>query len=271
MAEIIDPQQTALSPEHIPPIEGAIDMVVHRADEQYRFLHDNAVVWHKGTLFAAWYNCPHAEIVGSSCIRGRRSADGGRTWSPVEVIAADHAGRGTFYVPVAFCSCGDRLYAFVSNMIAHDQVTRCETFILDEATDRWRSQGFIADHFLPNCAPVPMEDGHYLMAGRVAESSAVKPAYPAVAISEGHDLAGRWRMVRISERKLPLHPETTVWVNGAIVTAVVRGGAGGGVHLFTSHDYGRTWEGPLENNLPAADTKLYAGTLNTGQRYLIWN
>ncbi len=53
MVEIIDPQQTALSPEHIPPVEGAVDMVVHRADEQYRFLHDNAVVWHVGASISS--------------------------------------------------------------------------------------------------------------------------------------------------------------------------------------------------------------------------
>jgi hypothetical protein len=43
------------------------------------------------------------------------------------------------------------------------------------------------------------------------------------------------------------------------------------VHLFGSDDYGHTWNGPLANNLPAADSKLYAGTLSSGQRYLIWN
>ena len=71
------------------------DVMVHRAGaDGYDFLHDAAIVQHKGTLFAAWYNCPQGEMVGQSLIRGRRSQDGGRTWSGVEVIASDHKNKG---------------------------------------------------------------------------------------------------------------------------------------------------------------------------------
>lgn len=271
MIQLIDPNLAGRSPELLPPVASSFDTVIHRADERYRFLHDNAVVWHGDALRAAWYNCPQGEILGESCIRSRLSRDEGRTWSAVDMIASDREGTGIHYVPVAFCSHAGRLLAFVSNMTGHDQVTRCEVFELDNANGKWHSRGFIADHFLPNCAPVRLENGSHIMFGRASESSAAKPAYPAAALQTGGDLTAPWRVVRISDRKLPLHPESTAWVEGSRVTALVRGGPGGGVHLFLSHDYGQTWEGPLANNLPAADTKLYAGRLNTGQRYLVWN
>ncbi len=271
MIDLINPELVACDAESLPWLGTRFDSLVHRADDQYRFLHDNAIVCHGGSLFAAWYNCPQGEIVGESCIRSRSSRDRGRTWSPVDVIAADHEGRGIHYVPVAFCAWGHRLLAFVSNMIGHDQVTHCEVLELDISNDIWRSRGFIAEHFLPNCAPIRMNNGSYIMFGRVAESSAVKPAYPAAALQDGDDLTAPWRIVRLSDKKLPLHPESTAWIDGSCVTALVRGGPNGGVHLFLSRDFGQTWEGPLANNLPAANSKLYAGKLHNGQRYLVWN
>lgn len=62
------------------------------------------------------------------------------------------------------------------------------------------------------------------------------------------------------------YPESTVWVDGAHVTAVVRGRL-----VFTSQDYGRTWSGPFRHNLPAEDSKPFALKVSTGQRCLLWN
>jgi hypothetical protein len=248
---------------------GAFDVVVHRADEEHRFLHDNAVVWHDDTLFAAWYNCPRAEMQEASAIRGRRSPDGGKTWSPVEAIVDDRAGKGILYVPVAFLSHGGTLYAYVTNMVGPDLVVNCEVFVLDETVNRWRSRGFVADMFLPNCAPVRMADGNFIMAGRVADRPRTKPEWPAVAVSDGENVARPWTVVRLMEGRLPPFPETTVWVDGANLTAVVREPSGG--RVFTSGDYGRNWAGPMPTNLPVEHTKLYAGLLSTGQRYLVWN
>ena len=38
-----------------------------------------------------------------------------------------------------------------------------------------------------------------------------------------------------------------------------------------SHDNGRTWSDPCEHNFPMASSKIYAGLLSTGQRYLLCN
>lgn len=268
---VIDPAVSGLRAEDLPRLPGVTERLLHGPDSEYGFLHDNALGWHAGTLFAAWYNCPVREIVGSSTIRGRRSSDGGATWSPVETIAEDSNRLGVYYVPVVFHSSVDGHCAFVAYMVGHDQVTHCEAFLLGRDDDRWRSVGTVARHFLPNCAPVALGDGTWLIAGRASDSHLRKPAYPAVAIAELKHPSDPWTVIRLSPDELPLHPETTVWVNGRRVTALVRGGPDGGARLFESDDRGRTWIGPEESNLPAADSKLYAGRLSSGQRYLIWN
>jgi hypothetical protein len=257
---------------------GAGDVVVHRAGtDGFNFLHDAAIVHHKDFLLAAWYNCPQGEMVGESMIRGRRSRDGGRTWSELEVIAADREKRGILYVPVAFLSHAGRLYAFVTNMLGGpDRVHRCEVFLLDETANRWASRGFIAGPFLPNCTPQKMDDGNFLMAGRMAERPGELPTIPAVAISRGEKLTEPWSVVRLlpsgrlpNGRVLPI-PESTAIVDHAEVTAVVRREKANSL-LFRSHDHGRTWSPPEEHNFPMAWSKVYAGMLTTGQRYLLAN
>ncbi|TVS14724.1 MAG: exo-alpha-sialidase [Planctomycetaceae bacterium] len=273
-----DEQVAWPSPEERQRPAGAVDVLVHRACEEYRFLHDNAVVWHGDTLFAAWYNCPSGEIVGSSSIRGRRSRDGGKTWSQVEVIASDHQGEGIFYVPIAFHSHRDTLYGYVTTMVGHDLVVNCEVYVLDEVTDQWKSRGVIADRFLPNCTPVLMEDGNYIMAGRVADKPKTKPEWPAVAISNGDNITEPWTVIRLMDDRLKVFPETSVWVDGKNITAISRcrpdqtpNGCSSPGRVFTSSDYGRTWCGPICHNLPELqDTKVYGGSLSSGQRYLVW-
>ncbi len=257
------------SPANLSYPDQAVDTVVHRMDDEFRFLHDNAIMWHGDTLFAGWYNCPDGEIMGSSCIRSRRSSDAGKSWSKVEVIATDQKDQGIYYVPVTFLSTEGRLLAYVSNMVGHDLVTRCEVFVLDETEDRWASHGFIAGPFLPNCPPVRMTDGNFIMPGRMATKPATTPETPAVAISHGMEVDGPWDVVPMmtgSSRPFTDFPESTVWVDGPNITAVVRGRL-----IFTSTDFGRSWRGPFRHNLPAEDSKPFALLLSTGQRCLLWN
>jgi len=67
----------APSTERLAEPPGLRQVVVHRADAAYGFLHDNAITWHDGELVAAWYDCPRGEMEEISCIRARRSHDGG--------------------------------------------------------------------------------------------------------------------------------------------------------------------------------------------------
>ena len=264
--------------ENMPYPTGAVDVMVHRAgSDNYNFLHDAAIVEHKNTLYAAWYNCPSGEMQESSLIRGRRSTDYGLSWSDVEIIASDKEMKGIMYVPVAFLSHNDILYAFISNMEGDpDLVTRCEVFVLNEKTESWNSSGFIAGPFLPNCSPIKMGNNNFIMAGRMANKPGEKPTIPAVAISHGDKLTEQWDVVPLKYNgKLPLgenpdFPETTVIVDGANITAFVRNHSQYPI-LFTSGDYGRTWSDPQVHNFPFASSKIYAGTLSTGQNYVLSN
>ena len=266
--------------DKLPIPDGTQYVRVERSDsDNYKFLHDPAIEVHKGELFAAWYNCPRAEIVGESRIRGRRSKDGGKTWGPLEVIASDTRGDGTYYVPAVMLSHGGTLYAFVGTMKGgHDLIKSCAVYALDETANRWQPRGEIADLFLPNCRPVKMADGNWIMAGRAATRFGVKPFLPAVAISNGDDLTGRWNVVPIQKEKPQGGdcPETTVWVEGRNVIALTRNSAGK-PFVYASHDYGRTWNIPPAferskgKRIPAATSKLYAGHLSTGERYVVYS
>jgi hypothetical protein len=258
-----------------PPFPAAIRHVrVERSDsDPYQFLHDPAVEVHKGEIFAAWYNCPEQEIAGESLIRCRRSKDGGRTWGGLEVIASDTSGDGTYYVPAQLLSHGGVLHAFVGKMEGHDLIKSCAVYVLDEASRRWRPHGGIADLFLPNCQPIKMDDGNWIMAGRAASRFGVKPLIPAVAISKGDDLTGRWQIVRLQVEELSKEhcPETAVWVEGRELLAITRNNTGAVPFVFASHDHGRTWSAVKDHAFNDSTSKLYAGHLSTGQRYLVFN
>jgi len=266
--------RAGLHAEDLPFPDGIQHVRVERSDsDRYHFLHDPAIEVHKGVLFAAWYNCPRHEIVGESLIRGRRSPDGGRTWSALEVIASDTSGDGTYYVPVQLLSHGGVLHAFVGTMQGgHDLIKSCAVYVLDEAANRWRARGEIADLFLPNCQPVRMDDGNWIMAGRAASRVGVKPFIPTVAISKGDDLTGRWTVVPLRGEMTSAHcPETTVWVEGRSVVALTRNDTGSVPYVHESHDHGRSWSAVEKHPLRASAVKLYAGHLSTGERYAVFN
>lgn len=117
-----------------------------------------------------------------------------------------------------------------------------------------------------------MDDGNWIMAGaRVAFGyDELSGHLPAVAISQGDDLT-KWDLVVI-----PTAPgvsrvwgESTVIVDGARVLNISRWGGRAFALAAVSEDYGRTWTPSAPTNLPMAASKPYAGTLSTGQNYLI--
>lgn len=263
--------------EALTPPAGMTRQVIHRAgSDEYNFLHDVAVTVFDGTLIAAWYNCPEGEMEEASVIRGRRSLDQGKTWSFVEVIAEDREKAGVMYVPIAFGQQGGGLFGFVSTMVGPDLVTDCAIFAFeDDQMPAWREVGRFGAPFLPNSAAVQLPGGNFLLAGRVADSPGTKPETPAVALSAGNDLRGPWEIVRLQpDKNLPegkalRYPETTVLVTADGLLAFVRNDSGNGL-IYTGDPTGRMWSAPHTANMRLGSSKMYAGTLSTGQRYLLF-
>ena len=79
--------------EEIPFVPGVQHQTIHRATaDGYKFLHGAAIVHHKGVLYANWANSPTNENGPHETLQGRRSTDGGKTWSDVEVIGPGFGG-----------------------------------------------------------------------------------------------------------------------------------------------------------------------------------
>jgi len=253
--------------------DGIRHIHVESSNDRYKFLHDPAIIYHQGALIAAWYNCPSEEISGESCIRARRSYDGGNTWSGLEVIASDKEKKGIYYVPVQMLSLHNVLYAFVGKMSGHDRIINTTTYKYDELRKTWQELKVTADLFLPNCAPVKLENGNWIMSGRVASAPGELPLTPAVLLSSGDSIENKWRLVKLPEEyRADQYPETTIIANGKTVYAFSR--ADGDAYkpdVFTSHDYGETWIKVKAHDFNAVSSKLYAGRLKDGRGYIVFN
>jgi hypothetical protein len=120
--------------------------------------------------------------------------------------------------------------------------------------------------------PQKMPDGNWIMAGfRIGGSFGEAGNLPAVAISKGDDFT-KWEMVVIPAARgvaRNLWGESTIIVEGKRILNISRYGAKALALLSVSEDHGRTWTPSAPSNLPMATSKPYAGTLSTGQRYLV--
>lgn len=103
---------------------------LHMPDE-YQFLHEAAAIEFHGTVFAAWYNNREKELQDETVIRGRRSADGGKTWSDAELIAKDPEGK-LLYCPPVFGICDDQLYLLINTMVSADHMHSLDLYSFDE-------------------------------------------------------------------------------------------------------------------------------------------
>ncbi|MDP6778202.1 MAG: sialidase family protein [Candidatus Latescibacteria bacterium] len=273
--------------EGVPYLDRVTHVYVHRACEEYHFLHGAAIAHHEGVLFTSWENSPIYENSSGATLRGRRSHDNGLTWGDVEVIAPELEGDER-HSHGAFLSHQGKLWAFASRYGGLREVRfnpdvafpdiRTEAFVLDEQTDRWESQGTVAGDIYPYDEPMRMDDGNWIMAGMNSLT------YPVVAISHGDDFTS-WDTVAIpapdrfyfnalSGFAAICVAETTVIPEGDEVLAYIRPQKPNWdpvVLVSVSKDFGRTWSEIRESNFSAHMTKVYAGKLSTGQRYLIAN
>ena len=255
--------------------EAAVAFPLHRPDNEYHYLHEAAIiVWH-GIIFCSWYNCPEAELRGFTPIRGTFSKDGGKSWSKVETIAEDPAKKLIFCPPV-YGICDDELYMLINTMIGPDLIHSIEFYKFDPATEKFV---FLKSEPLPfklTTNVYAMANGKLLLPGRIAEMDSF-PATPAVLISDSGKIDAPWRLVKIQQDKfLPdgsklVHPECCAILQNNTVNIFCRDDERNVPLFYRSSDYGETWSGVMEHNIPFTNSKIYSGTLADGRNYLIGN
>lgn len=241
--------------------------------DQCKFTLGVGLAWHKGRLYASYGFNRGEENTPTEEAHVKVSDDSGRTWGPPVVM---DAGEGDLAVSHGvFLSQGGRLWAFMGAYHDHTQKyhrVHTRAYLLDEATGRWEPKGVvIEDGFWPMQEPQKMADGNWIMAGLHLSPFAKGENLPTVAISKGDDFT-KWEPVVIPAASgvgTNLWGESTVIVEGKKVINLSRYGKKACALLSTSEDYGRTWTPTAPSNLPMATSKPYAGTLSTGQRYLV--
>ncbi|MBC8352279.1 MAG: exo-alpha-sialidase [Planctomycetes bacterium] len=256
--------------ETIPFVPNVRHHTIHRAMANgYKFLHGAAIVHHDGVFYANWANSPVNENGPHETLQGRRSNDGGKSWSKLEVIGPGFDGAERHSHGVLFVH-NEELWTICARFGVGTPGRRfpglkAEAFVLNEQSDRWESRGIVMKNCWPYDEPVRMADGNLITGGQD------KDGLPVVAISHGEDLT-RWdsTLIPFDPRLKPSYAETTVWAEGNHVIAVIRGGRGV-AWISTSNDCGRTWSKAGPSNLPMPRAKAYLGKLSTGQLYLVSN
>ncbi len=251
------------------PPTGIRYSLVHRQTPDYLFLHEPRIEIHRRTIFASFSNAPVLESEPAQIMRGRRSRDGGLTWSDVEVVAGAFADGHRRHETAALLSRHDGLWTFIGRYGAGSKNSLgMEVYRLDEVADRFvpASPALVARGFVPFVRPQKLENGNWIIAGHIR-----KVTQAAVAISDGDDLLS-WRVVPVGTTSHAGYPESTLIIDGRTVVCLIRPERPQSPALVAiSHDYGENF-GPVgPSNLDLVDSKLFSGTLSCGHHYIIFN
>lgn len=257
-------------PADAAPVPGVGYHLVHRQTPDFRFLHEPRLAHDGRTLYVNFSNAPETESEPAQVMRGRRSTDGGRTWSAPEVVAGGFADGRRRHETAPLLVREDGVWALVGRYDTGSKNSLgMEVWRIHPATGLFApvSDGLVAPGFVPFVAPQRLPDGSWIVGGHVD-----KVTRAAVAVSEGDDLL-RWTVVPLGPGTHPGYPETAVAVQGTDVLAVVRPPKGEGTVALAalSRDGGRSF-GPLGPAvLPMEESKPHALTLSDGRTCLIWN
>lgn len=227
------------------------------------------VAWHKGVLYAAFGSNEKFKEQGENSPGEAAvyltSRDAGKTWSEVRDIARGEGRMGISHG--VFLSHQDRLWFFCGAFEGNIGKARTLAYLLDEASGAWIAKGqVIGDGFWPLQKPLKLPGGNWIMSGLRGGKGA--PA--AVAISHGDDLM-KWDLVVIPQaRNLgKMWGESALIRDGERLINIARYGAEAVALVAESKDEGRSWTPSTPSNLPMTTSKPYAGTLRSGQPYLV--
>jgi len=263
------PAATAIA--NLPEVKFSVIKKWDRNNDGYTFLHGVGLGWHKEKLYASFGHNKGAENTVTEEAQYRVSDDQGRTWSATQVLDAG-AEKDLAVSHGVFHSHGGTLWAFHGAYNNRMQNIHTRAYTLDETTGKWIKHGVVVgDGFWPMNQPVKMADGNWIMAGFSAGRYAASQVFPAaVAISHGDDFT-KWDCVKIpaSSSIARMWGESAIFVDGKRVYNIARYGGEAAALLAISEDGGRSWSPSKISNLPMATSKPAAGTLSTGQRYLI--
>ena len=247
-------------------------VAVHKKDEdEYKFTLGAAIVKHKDIWVVSYLQSFEKENDSKSRIVCRYSFDDCKTWSEVNVVAdADESfarSHGVFY------SDGDSLWIFcpkarfdsTSDFRNMDFVM--ESYLFNEKELCWSFDGIrSSDEFWPLCEPLRLKNGSVLVAGLECKGT----HEPAVAISNGG--IDSFKMICLPNKSgISTWGETTVVENADELIAYVRSNSDRKVFTSKSLDFGITWSDMEKTDIEAIPSKLYAGVLSDGRRYLIRN
>ena len=239
--------------------------------DEFDWLHGIALAWHGEKLFASYGHNREKENTASEIANYSVSSDAGKTWSTPKLI--DEGDQENLAVSHGvFLSKGEKLWAFHGAFHGRMNNIHTRAYSWDEKTGHWTKHGtVINDGFWPMQEPQRMPDGNWIMSGLQVVDGISKPNNPAaVAISHGDDLLN-WDLVIVPKSpELNMWGESTVQIDGSKILNISRYRIPMAL-WSTSNDHGRTWTTMRQSNLPMAASKPYAGTLSTGQNYLIGN
>ncbi|MBQ4574904.1 MAG: helix-turn-helix domain-containing protein [Clostridia bacterium] len=262
--------------EKITAGDGDVKMIsVYEPNDRFAFLHESAIIAYHGVLYASWYNCPKHELRGYTPICERRSYDGGITWSELNIVCDDKSEK-ILYCPPVYGICDDKLYMLVNQMVAPDHIHSLDLYVLSEKNDRFEFLWSRPIPFKLNTNVVALPNGKLMLPGRIAELDGF-PNTPAVLISDSGKIDAQWRLVKIAENgdlpdgKMLIHPEISVMLDEDTLYMFSRDDQRRVPLVYISKDCGENWSSAMSHDIPYVSSKIYAGNLSDGKKYITAN